>query len=79
MLQILGGERPDGQEAELWMSQCRSSTANITNRVLTPTQTVLILMLPLIQTFTYPDLLPVIALKRQSRHLPSRACVERCD
>lgn len=42
-------------------------------------QTVLILVLPLIQTSTYPDSFSVIALPRQSRHLLNRVCsVERC-
>lgn len=58
---------PDGQEAATVNaeSHCsRSSGVNIANSVSTPTQTVLILVLPLIQTFTYPNLLAVIALKK---------------
>lgn len=34
-----------------------SSGVNTANSVSTPTQTILILVLPLIQTFTYPNLL----------------------
>lgn len=46
-------------------SHCsHDSKVNIVNSVSTPTQTILILALPLIQTFTYPNSLLVIAWKK---------------
>lgn len=47
-----------------WISlYSRSSGVNIANSVSTPKQTILIWVLPPIQTFTYPNLSPVTAWK----------------
>lgn len=49
---------PDGQMSEPKLDCSWGSRVSITNRVLTPTQTVFIPLLPQIQTFTYLSLLP---------------------
>lgn len=64
-LSTLEEDRPDGgkenQAVEIG-AQCRlDSGVNIANRVLIQIQTVLILELPLSKTFTYSNLLPMIA------------------
>lgn len=58
------GQMGKKHNCQSWISlySC-SSGVNIANSVATPKQTILIRVLPQIQTFTYPNLFPVTAWK----------------